>query len=448
MSPLKKKSPIGDRPFSSNEAVWRALTQVNDRLLPNTIVHLHKFAVTEWLPRTPGLYHDPHAEEQRRYAESFRMPEASFLGRDDRPGRRIGLSRSDKGDLHPASVIYDPYGKSKMIEGGIGCVRLKDIHLPQGLTWFLGATSSEAVHEGVPIAVSDELYRKYISDIARGGFICDLTARLRCIPDHLDAMYRQSPHIPKIYFEIEEDFADVRLYDREGEPCKGDWVTGALGFRANQEGREQLLATFTSFINGDPLSLQEAVEWIEQIYVKDVFHGSVVTDFDQQSTRFAGAIFSIDSLFGNSVDVERARELVISIADPGVSEQIVRQMSRSAVKMEAYVKQTVTIGRGARVSDTQIALGGSTIAIDSRIGELADQLEAAIAKGSPSMPVREAKKLMKDGAALKNKLAAKKRNRSGIAKLLSSITGTAEAVGKAGRPILKLASMLAAAVHG
>src|SRR5471030_1500043 len=126
MRPLEEIRTPPDQNFGSNEAFWKALRE--KRVLTNSVVHLQEFAVTEWLPRTPGLYHDPHAETQRHNAEAFQMSSERFLHQTNRPGKRIGLSRSDSGHRHPASVIYDPYGKSLMIEGGIGCVRLKDIH--------------------------------------------------------------------------------------------------------------------------------------------------------------------------------------------------------------------------------------------------------------------------------------------------------------------------------
>jgi hypothetical protein len=444
LAPIKWNRLQSDRRYSANEEFWGALQHPADPIRANTVVHLHKFALTEWLPRTPGVYHTAHARRERRTAQGFRISEDDFLQRASQHRRRPGTSWNDHGRPNPASVIYDPYGKSKMIEGGIGCVRLKEIDLAQGRTWFLGATSSEAVHEGIPIALNDERYKEYISDIARGGFVCDLVARSRFMPSSLERMYRNAVHIPQMYLEVEQ-LRPIRT--RSLDVRKGDWVTGAVGFRATEGERARLLATYTSFKNGSPSSLREAVEWLDEVYVKNVFHGTVVTDFDQQSTRFAGAVFSLDSLLANAVDIETAREIVISVADPKVSAKLIERMSRSAIRMEANVKNTVKFGDGATLHNVNLNQA-HTIAIGSQIGPLSDQLQKAIESCSAKVSERRATQLEKDGAALRKKLATSKLDKRGITKLLSSIESTAKAVGKAGRPILKIAGMLAAAIQG
>jgi len=378
------------------------------------------------------------------------MSERDFLRQAKRQGisysRQAAREVNDESSRDWASVVYDPDGKARMIEGGIGCLRLKDVQLPQGRTWFLGATSSEAVHEGVPVALSDELYTKYIDVISRGGFSCDLTARVRLIPDILDGVYRSTPHVRKVYLEVADDFRRVRRETASGSRRKGDWVTGAVGFRTKEHSRDKLLTTYTSFVNGSWPSLREATAWLEEVYVGAVFDGEVLTDFDQQATRFANAVFSLDNLRGNAVDIPRARTVVIRIAGSEVGERLFKHLSRSNVKVEARMRDVITIGKGAVVRGTNIAQGGSSIIVNSHIEGLSDQLKEAISENASKMPVKQAKKLREDGAKLRRKLKAKNPSKSGMTKTLASITKTARAVGNAGRPIAKLAGMLITAL--
>lgn len=450
-APLRPTRALSDREYSSNSKLWADLEDKTGGLATNSVVHLHDFAITEWLPRSPGLYHNPRADGLRKQAEHYRMSERDFLMRAERRGifrsQEGAREVNDEGGRDRASVIYDPYGKARMIEGGIGCLRLKDLQLPQGRSWFLGATSSEAVHEGVPIMLGDELYGKYIDDISRGGFSCNLTAHVRLIPDILDGVYRSTPHIRKVYLEVADDFRRVRREAaNEKNQRKGDWVTGAVGFRTKEHSRDKLLTTYTSFVNGSWRSLQEATVWLEEVYVGAVFDGEVLTDFDQQATRFTNAVFSLDNLRGNTVDIPRARTVVIRIAGSEVGERLFKHLSRSNVKVEARMRDVITIGKGADVRGANIAQGGSSIVINSQIESLSERLKDAISENASKMPARQEKKLREDGTKLRRKLKAKKPSKSGITDTLSSIAKTARAVGNAGKPITKLVGMLMTAL--
>ncbi len=49
-------------------------------------------------------------------------------------------------------------------------------------------------------------------------------------------------------------------------------------------------------------SVSETAEWLEEVYVKGLYGGSVVTDFDEQMARFASATFSLNGLMRNELD--------------------------------------------------------------------------------------------------------------------------------------------------
>jgi hypothetical protein len=443
--PLWRKTKQSDRHYFTNEEFWSALQHPTDPLRANTTVHLHGFALTEWLPRTPGVFHTEYGAEHRKAADLHRMSEYEFFQRAGATGLWLP-SKEDPSGENKVSVIYDPDGKSRIIRGGIGCVRLKDVSFGARQTWFLGATSSDAVHEGIPVALSRRLYDKYINDIAAGCFVCNVTAKARFVPSELEKLYDHARHMPQMYLEASEVRPFSRAQIDEDDLYKGKLVTAAVGFRGKEQGRTRMFATFASFENGNAQSLSDSVEWLGDIYVGRVFKGEVVIDFDQQSRRFAGAVFSLDSLFHNALDITAASKIVVSVSDPVTAKEVMERVL-SVTEMEVNVKNTVTIGDRANVRDVRINQG-QVVAINSQIGDLGDRLQGEIEKRAPNLPAKEAAQLKKHGAVLKKKLAATRPDRSGIAKVLSAIERTAKTVGAAGRPILKLAGMLAAAMQG
>jgi hypothetical protein len=101
-SPVKRPSGLTDRRYVSNQDFWGSLQHPTEPLRPNTVVHLQGFAITEWLPRTPGLFHTAHAARRRAAAENNRMSENEFLRMVGRYGNR---SRSDDVGRRPVSVL-------------------------------------------------------------------------------------------------------------------------------------------------------------------------------------------------------------------------------------------------------------------------------------------------------------------------------------------------------
>jgi hypothetical protein len=143
---------VKDRVFSTNNDLWRAL--IAERLRATTTVQLNDFWLSEWFPLRPGLFHSNDGEVSRRAAQSWLLtgPEASRAARIFREqyGREIppGLVRR----LRSSSTrIYNPYGKALMLDGGVGCIRLKSKRLPMGEVWFMGATSEPVAHRGIPV---------------------------------------------------------------------------------------------------------------------------------------------------------------------------------------------------------------------------------------------------------------------------------------------------------
>src|SRR5258707_281069 len=104
-----------------------------DKHFPEAYVSLKGFALTEWVPFAPGRYYTSQAIHDREFALQF-----------------VSRERDE----------YTPNGKISMVRGGIGTIRLAGKELAGHATYFLGASSSGITHQGIPIALTSDDYRK------------------------------------------------------------------------------------------------------------------------------------------------------------------------------------------------------------------------------------------------------------------------------------------------
>jgi hypothetical protein len=173
----------------------------------------------EWFPRSPGLFHTKRGEIAREDPAHYRT------------------SRSfEEHHASPHPIVYDLYGKIRMLEGGLGCIRLLPKQTECGTLWFMSASSTQSAHEGVPIAMSDSDYNKCIGYITQHGVMpCSITGRLRFLPKPLLSLYGDYVDVPGLYLLV-EDLEPARSYAKlpEGRPIVSVAVTfGAAGYRAS-----------------------------------------------------------------------------------------------------------------------------------------------------------------------------------------------------------------------
>jgi hypothetical protein len=114
--------------YRDNNGLWEDVLLMN-RLRMGHHITLESFFIFEWIPRSPGLYFTNRGREARAQAEN------SILKVDD------------------GVIVYDPYGKQSMLDGGVGTYRLKPIRLVDGEYVFVSASSTGVAHKGFPIAI-------------------------------------------------------------------------------------------------------------------------------------------------------------------------------------------------------------------------------------------------------------------------------------------------------
>ncbi len=293
LPPVRQSRALPDRTFGSNESLWQALLPPQESLRANVTARLDNFFLFEWFPRSPGLFHTTDGRQAREMAENFRkrVPVPRFL-----PAHKLrqdGDSSSDREFLE----IFDPYGKVSMLKGGIGCIRLRSKAVESGEVWFMSASSSGIAHEGFPVAVPDHLYQKYIEDIRTFGALrCDLTGKLRFLPESMLELFRGYRGVPQLYLLVEE------LKQRPNRQALDLLVTVGVSFLSGFEGAQKMDASYATFDPSTTDSVSETAVWLEEVYVKGLYSGSVVTDFDEQMARFASATFSLNALMRNELN--------------------------------------------------------------------------------------------------------------------------------------------------
>ncbi|TCA64076.1 hypothetical protein E0H62_33700 [Rhizobium leguminosarum bv. viciae] len=287
-----------DRVYDNSGAFWADVYDESLRTGKN--VKLDGFRVFEWVPRNPGLYFHPQAKWQRQAAQDnlMHIHEADFdayARAADAPADHAEIFRQlTKSDEPGRKLIYTPRGKVLMLEGGLGCIRLKPVEFKQGGTyWWMGATSTLAPDEGIPIALPDHLYRQMIDEIVERGYAtADVTASIEFVPDEYTDHFGKYYGIPRLYLKVQE-------VQRSSYAGGYGLVSVAASFVSDFEGDPGIYATYVTFEPSTKGARRSAATWLEEEYVKGLHRGHILTDFDQQSPAFGNRLFGLDDILAS-----------------------------------------------------------------------------------------------------------------------------------------------------
>jgi hypothetical protein len=317
-----------DRDFATTQEFWRAVLSEDVRACRT--VKLQDVLLSEWFPRSPGLYHTEEAAWTREDARDYVM-------RLTDEEQQIYQS-SDPSD----PVVYELYGKMQMLRGGIGCVRLKDRKTADGRLYFMSASTSLAAHEGVPLALTPDQYGRYIEAVTERGVLpCSVTGRLTFLPDSLLGMYRDYVGVPRLYVLVSE-LVPARSTGilQQGDPT----VSVAVMFTADDPW-PSVNAAYVSFIPGRNGTLAQRLPWLEH-YVSAMHGGSVITDFDEQMTRFPHAVFSLEKIANGALNESEITSVAdnLDIHDMQIQRLLAQQRRQQAVTYSIYVRKGGKVG--------------------------------------------------------------------------------------------------------
>lgn len=338
--------------YRSNEDFWADV--LGGKLRGRRVVDLQEFAVTEWIPRSPGLYHTNDGRLSREEAQRCLYPLSAH--------EREQYNRTDP----QAGDVYTTNGKRGMISGGLGCLRLRDKVTENGRLWFMGASSSFVAHEGILIGVNEADYHRIIDAVSeRGALLCNLTGYLEFVPSTLDALYSGYAEVPMTYVHIER-LTPLPGHPRERQPL----ASAAVTFRSKRQEwswDEVFESAYIDFTPGRIGSLDRRLPWLQH-YVENMYDGIVVTDFDEQMRHFADAVFALVKVSNGTLDIEQMEGLLQSAGRPriNVGTILLEQSQLNIVRAQ--------IG-GVQVGDTFSNIGaGATIINRSTLDNAVVQL--------------------------------------------------------------------------
>lgn len=272
-----------DKSYHQNEAFWS--DALANQQFPEAYVKLHDFYLTEWIPFAPGRYYTEDATYERQDA-----------------ARMISDTRDE----------YLPEGKRSMVRGGIGTIRLNEKVVRGSTLYFLGASSTGIAHQGVPVALSADQYRRVIHIIKEfGGCRATLVGTLRSMTNDMPALHFDR-YVPRYCLLAEEV--------KPGKPHRMDdlLTTVAVMFTSREEsyyrresrGIDPRITnkswTFCSFHPAPMNAVQSAAQWLID-YAARYSSGSptLLTDFDEHYRAFRCPVeFPISEILTGQVDWE------------------------------------------------------------------------------------------------------------------------------------------------
>lgn len=202
-----------------------------------------------------------------------------------------------------------------MVRGGIGTIRLGE-KLVRGRTlYFLGASSTGVAHEGVPVAMSADQYRRVVPIIKDlGGCRATLVGTLTSMMDEMPTLRFDAP-VPRYCFLAEEVQPTAAFYADELVTTVAVMFTSSeeSHFRDRSHQIDPRIAnkswTFCSFHPASSQAVQSAAQWLTD-YAARYSSGfpTLLTDFDEHYRTFSCAVeFPLSDILTGRVDWETLR---------------------------------------------------------------------------------------------------------------------------------------------
>ena len=269
-----------DRTYYNNKSFWDdALTETHFQGMK---VQLHQFHITEWLPYAPGRYFSSEAKRSRHRA---------FVSYDSQ--------RKE----------FDISGKTAMILGGIGSVRLKAHSIDSEYFYFLGATSSGRCHEGIPLAMRETEYRQVIQIIkSHGGCLAHITGTLQILPVSL-SLIKYDKQTPKYCLLVDK----IEIITHSSSDNLYATIAIAFQLPAVHKYEDDTIFnkgwSFTTFQPGSTSkTLPKAVDWLTDYVHRhtDSQKLLVLSDFDEHYQHFPTE-FSLNDLFAQKLDEKKIK---------------------------------------------------------------------------------------------------------------------------------------------
>lgn len=309
--------PYGRKELRCNtdEQLWRYIFK-SKKIFETQRIFLEEFAILDWVPQSPGLYHTQDAKRSRREAAHYIV------------------------DRFEGSVVFDPYGKTRMIRGGVGCLRLAMKNIGGHDLKFLCASKTGIAHRGFIIAMPSYMYSKIAHLINKSGaIIANIVGELRCWPPDPEMSLYYHQEIPRFYLLVE----DVRVHSQNSRFGQLD-VTAAVTFKGRVDGVDGKYFTYSHFDPARNNSLHDCVNWMRKNYVEERYHGKVLTDFDELISHFPDSYFPVKVLMNPQVSTSDISDIILKRFNIKHDSIIIKQLN-----IEGGVMSNVTINGDGNV---------------------------------------------------------------------------------------------------
>jgi len=265
-----------DLEFSNNYEFWNYVFENSNRTRMQNIT-LNNFRISTWYPRVPGVAHTTDGTRLRAEA------------------RRFLISRNSE-------VFFNPTGKSRMVQGGIGSVKFQPIELQGEDFWLCTATSDSLCHTGIPIFIPNSIYNNidismYNDYIIRG--------RTKFLPKIIEYNFKHYTKIPKLYIHVESiTRSNSRNYY---DPIN---ITPVVYFKSNDlDYVSEDLVTFVKCEELPNLETERIFDWF--LNYTRMYDGQIITNFDEQCPLFDNAPFSLQRLMSEQITIGEVKTMII-----------------------------------------------------------------------------------------------------------------------------------------
>jgi hypothetical protein len=222
-----------------------------------------------------------------------------------------------------------------------------------------------------------------------------------------------------------------------------------------------MYASYATFDTGVRGSEGETVNWLQEVYVEGLYGGRVITDFDEQMTRFADATFSLRNVMNNRIDRQQAETVIHTLnlyaADTAHLFTGLNRIQQIQAERMVLMEQnkTINIGAGASISAPVVVaddiqhsfnvLERSEATPELRM--LLDRLLKAVAEATQGNPSPAAQNAARDARYLVEEVTAKEPRPGEGARLGERIKGWAATIGDIGKPVIELVTALVPMLH-
>ena len=156
----------------------------------------------------------------------------------------------------------------------------------------MSASSSHKAHEGVPIALTPAQYSRFVDDVTRfGAMPCTITGELMFMSDSMLNLYSNYVGVPRLYLLVREVTPLRRTAQLDP---RRPTATAAVLFMTGGDWGPEVQTAYVTFVAGQSGTLAKGIDWLEHYVEK--YTGTIITDFDEQMTRFPNTVFSLNKV--------------------------------------------------------------------------------------------------------------------------------------------------------